>query len=68
MIEHSDAHLVVGRGDLRIIANLGPTPFTVPAHLVGEVVFESTPSAVSTHGDRAVLAHEATIVTRVDPS
>ena len=64
VVEHGDHHLVVARGNLRIIANLGAQPIAVPAAWVVDILFESADDAVHLTTDHAQVAPEATVITR----
>jgi alpha-glucosidase len=64
MLEQSDAHVVIGRGAVRVVANLGPDELPLPSAHDGEVLFESIAGAVRHENGRSFVAHESTIVTR----
>ena len=68
MLERGEQHLVIARGDLRIVANLGPEPIDAPALVGATIVFESTERAVVSTDQQLQVAGEATVVARLAAS
>ncbi|MDO8362974.1 MAG: alpha-amylase family glycosyl hydrolase [Actinomycetota bacterium] len=74
LVEHGPSHVVIARGPLRVIANLGTAPLAVPATpLLGatapsaaaaEVLFTSWPDAFALDADVVRVAAETTVVIR----
>jgi alpha-glucosidase len=64
LIERGPSHLVIGRGDLRIVANLGIEPCPAPALDTADIIFQSADDAVQLINDARWVAGEATVVAR----
>jgi len=65
VLEHGPMHLVIARGSLRIVANLGPAPVAAPCLAGAIIVFESADDAVQGAGRDVQVAAETTVVARI---
>jgi alpha-glucosidase len=65
LIEQGPTHLVIGRGELRIVSNLGAQPVAAPTLDGAEVIFQSTDGAVQSVEGVPCVAAETTVVARV---
>ena len=65
VLEQGAEHLVIARGDLRIVCNLGARPVPAPALNGAAILFQSTDGAVQVVDGSSVVAHEATVVARL---
>ena len=64
LLQHGATHIVIGRGDLVVAANLGTSPVALPALREAHVLFESTSGALTVVDGAPQLAAESTVVTR----
>lgn len=68
VVEHGEQHLVVGRGEFRIVANLSPQPIAAPVLAGATILFESAEGAVLLDDGAVSVAGESTIVARIGAS
>jgi alpha-glucosidase len=68
VLEQGPAHLVIARGNLRIVGNLGASAVAAPVLDGAEILFQSTDDAVHRAGNALSVAREATVIARVPGS
>ncbi|MGB8861047.1 MAG: alpha-amylase family glycosyl hydrolase [Ilumatobacteraceae bacterium] len=66
LVEHGLSHLVIGRADLLIVGNLGPTPIPASLLTTAEILFQSVDDAVSIVDGVPTVVPEATVVARLN--
>ena len=65
LLEQGPSHLVVGRGDLRVVSNLGAHPVAAPSLDGADVIFQSVDGVVLLVDGVAWVEAEATVVARI---
>ncbi len=65
VLDQGAGHLIIGRGDLRIVGNLTEAPIAAPALDGSDIVFQSASNAVSIVDGVTWVAAEATVIARL---